>query len=357
MPWPWCPPWTEPIQDRGGSQASGRPVPQGPSPHICCSVPGCGLWRCSGRALVWGQRETEEPGHRVSQGQARGSPEGGADPQPQARERRGPRQRGAPGWGSPLLQDAGLYPRKAPGGRGGGVREQRLEGDLPTGPQPVPRVLLRSGGGEAESSGAQSSNGPLPGCGPRASPRPPPVPFPAALQPGTCHHPGPAQGFPAHPLRPRSAAVKGQVSGFLVSERWAGTWWMSLALMVGPALVLGPWAWSIQALLPWKAVPGRPWLRAASSSPRHASPSLVPLEAHILPASKGPAEFLLGKPGPIRVNPAASWPSMRARSPLSGSAKGQSGYPSCVCSPSLSIFFLLFHQPAEQVHDRIRDDP
>ena len=111
--------------------------------------------------------------------------------------------------------------------------------------------------------------------------------------------------------------------------------------MVGPALVPGPWAWSIQALLPRKAIPGCRWLWAAPSSPRHASPSLVPSEAHILPAAKGPAELWLGKPGPIRVNPAASWPSLRASSPLCGSAKGQSGHPSCVCGPSLSIFFLL----------------
>lgn len=169
---------------------------------------------------------------------------------------------------------------------------------------------------------------------PRACP-----PWLCSLVPG----PGPAQGFPARPLLPCSAAVKGQVSGFPISERWAGTWGASSALMVGPVLVPGPWALSIQAVLAREAVSGCRWLWAAPSNPTHAKPSLVPSEAHILPASKGSAELQLGKPGPIRVNPAPSWPSPRPRSPLSGSAKGQAGPHSSVCSPSLSISFLLFH--------------
>lgn len=178
---------------RGGSQASGPPVPQGPSPLAAALSLGGGFGGAQAELWFGGQRETEEPGHRVSQGHVRGSPEGNTDPQPQAQEWRGPLceccsfsgpwQREAPERGSPLLQDAGLYPSKAPGVReeGSGSRDWKAT---------RLRVLswCQGGcldveeGGEAESSGAQSSNGPLPGYG-----RPPPVPPPwlCSLVPAT----------------------------------------------------------------------------------------------------------------------------------------------------------------------------
>ena len=159
-----------------------------------------------------------------------------------------------------------------------------------------------------------------------------------------------------------SAAVKGQVLGF-PSLSDGRTWGASPALMVGPVLGPGPWARSIQAVLAREAISGCRWLWAAPSNATHANPSLVPSEAHILPASKGPAELQLGKPGPIRVNPAPSWPSLRPCSPLSGSAKGQAApTPVSVAPPSPPPSFSStwspgVHLPTEQTHDRIRDDP
>lgn len=192
----------------------GARLPQGPSPPAAALSLGVGFGGAQAELWFWGQKETEGPGHWVSWGQVRGSPEGGADPQPQAQERRGPlcescsfsgpRQRGAPGRGSPPLQDAGLYPIKALGGgeEGPGRRDWKVI---------CPWGLSQCRGGCSDVVGggeAESSNGPLPGCGPRASPHLPPT----ALQPGTWSRPSPglsSTSTPPNALLPSKGRCRG----------------------------------------------------------------------------------------------------------------------------------------------------